>query len=761
MSSRRNRLAVLALLGAISLTPLPAVSASISWVAATGQWNTDTNWDLLRDPIAGDDVDLINFGSIDKNIFYVSDDDNDVMNTVTIDAYSTGGMTLVQNNTQKLQTNIEYVGKDGTGTYLLQGGQNLLQGASELYVGFNATADGSYYINSGVSLLDANNVYIGYSGTGAFIHSAGTADIGALMLGENAGGDGSYELSGTGLLTVGSQEYVGYSGAGSFTQSGGTNTAASNLTLGFNSTGNGNYSLSGGSLLTSHQVVGLGGTGSFTQSGGSNDTSGNLYLGVNSGSNGSYTITGGTYDIAGDIVDGAGQGTLNIDGGTLTVGGLDITVDDFVVGWAPGSNGSHDLDPSNTLTVGDTAIIGAFGTGTFNQSGGQHNVGTSLTVGGAAAAQGTYDLSGAGWLSTPALTIGLAGTGAFSQSGGSNLVTASLVLGDASGSFGSYELSGSGLLQAPVQTIGLAGTGVFNQSGGGNNILGDLELATNAGSSGTYTLSGGSLTVVGAIVGGAGTSSLSIDGGVIQAGGTSMTVTQLVVGDATGSSGSVDSLDLSASDVSAESITIGASGTGAFSHSYGWVTASGFEGLTLGEDSGASGSYALGGSGALFADYETIGLHGTGVLTQTNSYSLNAITNVLYVGGEPLSATGVGDGTYNLVNGLLDAPDEWIGYNTTGAFNQSGGTNSVTNLLGLGFAAGANGTYDLSGTGTLSAVDTHVGENGTGTFTQSGGTHTITLGRLELGSNVGSAGSYALSGGSLVAPSTRVGGFGS
>jgi fibronectin-binding autotransporter adhesin len=754
---RRQLSATLVLLGAATFPTFPAAAASISWIAGSGQWNNDPSWDLGRDPIAGDDVDLINSGSINKGVTYVTDDENDVMSTVTIDAYSTGTMTLIQNNTQKLQTNIEYVGKDGTGTYLLQGGQNLLQGASELYVGFNTGADGTYQINNGVSLLQASQVHIGHSGTGTFLHSAGTSALADLTLGTNTGGDGSYELSGTGVLTVvGGQESIGFAGTGSFDQSGGTNTATSNLTLGFYSSGNGSYALSGGSLSTSHQVVGLGGTGSFNQSGGSNDTSGNLYLGANPGASGTYTISGGTYDIAGDIIGGAGQSTLNFEGGgTLTVGGLDITVDTFNVGLASISNGSYDHDPGRTLSA-DNSTIGVFGTGTFNQGGGTHSVGTSLSVGGAAGAQGTYNLSGTGTLSAPSQTIGLVGTGVFDQSGGTNTVTAG----------------------------------------------GDLELATNVGSSGTYTLSGGSLSVGGNIVGGLGASKLTIDGGALTVSGGSISVGTLQIGDASASNGSyllsgassvsaddeligVDGIGsfnqtggtntvsseleigagttagssyaLSGGTLSTWNTKVGGLGTGSFTHSAGSHTTAGGLGLTVGDRSGAEGTYDLSGTGELSTSKTLVGFGGTGTFLQSGG------SHTVSGGGQLSLANAVGgDGTYVLSGGSLSAPKTRVGHNGSGSFTQSGGTHTMSGGLGNGLSVGTSdlgaGSYDLIA-GNISTEVESIGDEGTGSFTQSGGTNTAL--QLGIGANSANAsGTYDLSGGLLSMMDVAVGALG-
>ena len=98
------------------------------------------------------------------------------------------------------------------------------------------------------------------------------------------------------------------------------------------------------------------------------------------------------------------------------------------------------------------------------------------------------------------------------------------------------------------------------------------------------------------------------------------------------------------------------------------------------------------------------------------------------------------------------AQNEFVGYSGTGVFNQSGGTNtlsSTTAFFEVGDNVGATGTYNLSGTGTLTSNSSeYVGYFSTGNFNQTGGTNTTTQ-NLTLGVVAGSTGSYNISAGSL------------
>jgi hypothetical protein len=127
----------------------------------------------------------------------------------------------------------------------------------------------------------------------------------------------------------------------------------------------------------------------------------------------------------------------------------------------------------------------------------------------------------------------------------------------------------------------------------------------------------------------------------------------------------------------------------------------------------------------------------------------------------------------------------YLGYDTgeSGALTQTGGTNTLGWALHLGSYSGAEGTYELSGTGSLSANYEYIGYSGTGTFTQTGGANTLggtlflghygtgtftqtggtnTVGlELFLGSYSGGQGTYELSGtASLSADSEYIGLYG-
>ena len=107
------------------------------------------------------------------------------------------------------------------------------------------------------------------------------------------------------------------------------------------------------------------------------------------------------------------------------------------------------------------------------------------------------------------------------------------------------------------------------------------------------------------------------------------------------------------------------------------------------------------------------------------SLNINSGFGGLYFGW----AGGAG-GVYNLSgSGLLSLVGGsdvgvCVGYSGTGTFNQSGGTN-LAGHVDIARNTGSSGTYNLSGTGLLSCAGVDVGGGGTGTFNQSGGTNTL------------------------------------
>jgi T5SS/PEP-CTERM-associated repeat protein len=361
---------------------------------------------------------------------------------------------------------------------------------------------------------------VGVGGIGTFTQGAANfsdpgnavAVAGDLVVGVFAGGVGTYTLN-TGALTVGGKVVVGAvsQGANVFTQNGGS------VTVTGAAFGNPNYVGLGGNDFSGSLTVGGGvndvggGTGTYVHNGGTVTAS---LVQVGLSGTGTFNQTGGTVASGGNtIVGDAGTGVFNNSGGVHTVGG------DLVLGNQTSGNGTYNLSATGVVDVsgsGQRIIVGAAGTGTFNQSGGAATA-YGLSVGNNAGGSGTYNLSGASSQLTVSgnVSIGAVGSGTMKVSGGAGIT-----------------LTGAG---ASV-VIGQSGTGVMTMIEGSRLILptdGTVIVGANAGASGTLELQGGSSIQAGALFGIAhnGTASTGATANVYVDSGSSITATTIYLGD--------------------------------------------------------------------------------------------------------------------------------------------------------------------------------------------------------------------------------------
>ncbi len=275
-------------------------------------------------------------------------------------------------------------------------------------------------------------------------------------------------------------------------------------------------------------------------------------------------------------------------------------------------------------------------------------------------------------------TSTLQGFAVMTQSVGTNAVTNTIAFGNGAKDMGTYSLGSAGTLVAAIETMGVNGTGSFTQSGGTNSITnsGELNLGNNANSNGSYILSAGTI---------------SCDGGE----------------------------------------TVGVSGTGSFSQNNG---VNGVVVLFIAESSPGNGTYSLSNTGVINSDTEYVGVGGAGTFIQSGG--TNNITAVgsqpLYLGYNPASS-----GYYSLSDGTLNCSavggpgSEYIGYEGSGTFVQTGGTNSVSGNVYVGNSTnGGTGSLSVSG-GLLSISGNLIAANTIfNTISLSAGT--ISLGGLTI-----------------------------
>ncbi|MGD0767930.1 MAG: hypothetical protein ABSB42_07005 [Tepidisphaeraceae bacterium] len=775
-----------------------ALGATETWTAGSGNWATTANWNSGAGPVpaAGDTVNITNDDSTSRIITYNYTGsaitlgsltiDNDGLGTNTLSMTSSGTYLAAGNEyigdsnsstlpgwgvlIQSLGTNavsnglyLGYYGADDRGTYSL-GGTGVLSAGSE-YVGYNGTGSftqsnngyanslaaggslvigvegaGVYTLSSG-AIISSGTIteYVGYLGSGTFNQTGGYNVSGeahaALFVGYSAGAAGTYDLSGGGLnigtSTLGA--YVGYAGSGTFTQSGGnanvstSEGSGNNLSLGDQTGGQGVYNLSSGNLnVAGNEIVGNSGTGTFTQSGGTNTAGANLFLGFSSGSVGQYTLSAGSLSVASDeSVAFGGAGTFTQSGGTNTVSGS-LTI-------ANNANGLYSLSGTGALSVAGNEYIGngGGGSGTFNQSGGAN------TANGASESE----------------YVGYTSNGCYIQTGGTNTASNGLNLGNSTGISGTYSLGGTGSLSAAVgEFVGSSGTGTFNQTGGTNAAGAALVLGEDVGTSGIYSLGGaGSLSTTGwEIVGFQGSGSFN------QTGGTNTVSSYIILGQETGGSGLYTLSGGALAVTGAE--YVGYWGSGTFTQTGGSNTAS--NNFSVGYFSGSSGQYTLSGTGVLNANSEDIGASGgSGSFTQNN----NGYANSLAAAGALVIGDFEGVGVYTLNSGAITssgAISEYVGYEGSGTFNQTGGYNiggAASLTLYLGYTAGATGTYILSGgflnvgSGGAYVGGWSLAAGGTGVLNVSGGLMTD-YGTLEVWNTPGTH--VTISGGSVSAENT-------
>ena len=191
---------------------------------------------------------------------------------------------------------------------------------------------------------------------------------------------------------------------------------------------------------------------------------------------------------------------------------------------------------------------------------------------------------------------------------------------------------------------------------------------------------------------------------------------------------------------------IGVFYAGSFTQSGGTNTAN--IGLWLGCNLGSSGTYRLYG-GQLTANEEQIGSEGTGSFLHTAGTHSASSLYVAYWEGSNGSYELTGTGQLNV------GAEEYIGRSGYGSFTQSGGTHTVSggDGMSLGYYPGSRGAYVMSGEAQLTTIVEYVGYGGQGSFIQSGGTNTSS--RLYVGYNVGSSGTYQLSGTGRLAVQTE------
>ena len=353
----------------VLLVAAPLRAQSCTWTVSAGDWSVSANWRNGWVPDVTWNADIINGGTAaitqpgaTCNNLYLGDPNS--ANTGMIQMYG-GGLSASLD---------EYVGNQGTGTFIQSGGTN---NSSNLLVGYNAGSSGTYNQSAGTNTVTS-----------------------ALSLGAG----GTYNLTGGALLVSGIQ------GTGAFNLSGGTLVAGAGFSAGqaMTLTGNGNINTGTYAVTLSDPLSGPGGLSVLG--------SGTLTLAVINTYTGNTLISGGTLAFRNPLA--LENSTLDSSGsGILSFGALPQAVFGGLTGGGP-------LTLNSAAAQGFTLLVGNNGasttySGAMSGSGSLAIVAGTLTLAGSNSFTGVTTLWGGASL-VLANTAALAGS-ILDTSGGGTL----------------------------------------------------------------------------------------------------------------------------------------------------------------------------------------------------------------------------------------------------------------------------------------------------------------------------------------------------
>ncbi|MCL2347631.1 MAG: hypothetical protein FWC50_05145, partial [Planctomycetaceae bacterium] len=501
---------------------VPVYAANIYWNAATGKWETDTNWSPVQVPGISDDV------TIDNN-----------------------GTAQVDSTTGTAPTHSLFVGYNynQAGTLELTGGGRVTASYA-ITLGSGNNSVGTVTIDGIGSVLQSNgNLTVGYSGTGVLkLTNGGTATAIGIFLGSTTGSFGTSHgiitVDGiNSLLSAGDALSVGAVGNGTLElTNSGKATAKGNISIGDLAGSTGTVTVANsGSVLEStggYLTVGNYGIGELHLTDSGKATSAySIYIGSKVNSTGTVTVDGSGSELnnltGGMWVGYSGTGTLNVtDGGKANSGGLGINIGRNATGIGTVTVDGNGSELNTNSSIG----VGYDGTGVLTLTNGGKAVSIlGIVLGENAGSSGTVSVDGTGsaLTSNDQLIVGYQGEGELLLTGGGQAISASSIwLGYNAGSTGAVTVDGTGSLLESMGTSGMdglyvgnSGTGTLEITGGGKaTSAGGIYIGNQINSSGTVTVDGtGSLLEsTGSIltVGNSGTGFLSLtDGGVVIADG--------------------------------------------------------------------------------------------------------------------------------------------------------------------------------------------------------------------------------------------------
>jgi len=408
--------------------------------------------------------------------------------------------------------NVLLSGTSGTGGTITFSANNSYTGAGLSY-GTNIRY-GTLEITVGGSVDHAGaDLFVGdQAGDVGFLTISG-GSMSALnsRLGYNPGSSGTGTIS-AGTWSSANDLDIGYAGTGALTMTGGQVDVGGSASLALATNSVGTFTISGGTMaVTSVLNVGNGGAASLTMTGGL-ITSEDGYIGHVAGASGTVSITSGTWAMSRDlkIAEAGDSGGISINsGGVVTVGG-ELT---------RGTNGTLDLNAGGTLNIGVGGATGSLVTDIVNSGTLVFNRSTFYSHSNVISGTGSVIKEGAGTLE---LTAGNSYSGGTTILGGTVAVTATgvishpaadMVIGFGPGDVGALSVAGvvsssnldlyngtftvesGGIVQTTgFASIGNSGTGTATVFNGIWTVDNDLAIGVSGGT-GTLDITGASAVV--------------------------------------------------------------------------------------------------------------------------------------------------------------------------------------------------------------------------------------------------------------------------
>jgi fibronectin-binding autotransporter adhesin len=471
----------------------PAGATTNNYIATvSGNWDTTGNWSNGSAGAPNISTQAAAFTGVGSNPITVSWTGTRTVNGLTFSsptAYTIGGTTATGD--------VNGVVTGSGAGIMITSADGVAGGAESIYLTQTAAATGGTTINARLEVPDSTLNLI-----------VANASAAQLKLNGDLIGTGNVQLSSGATVINGNDQMSGsvtLIGGSSLTVNGKI-SAAANLLI-----GNGSVNIASGASVASTNWSSVGNVTGYTTSmtlNGSMSATGDFNVADLTGTTGTLTMSS-TGSLAVDTLyvgkSGTANGTFVQNGGSVSgiggatdwrIGGSSSTADAAAVGLYNMSAG--------TFAAPGNLMVGAYGHGTFLQSGGTVSVNNYLSIGRFAGGVGTYNISGNATLTantTPDLIVGEQGTGTLNISGTATVNAATLSIAHSDGtnatgtvnqSAGTLVVASSGVEFGTAASGTAVATGTYNFNGG---TLKSFSITQNplATVSGTFNFNGGTL----------------------------------------------------------------------------------------------------------------------------------------------------------------------------------------------------------------------------------------------------------------------------